>query len=66
MLIGGNYTDRIRERLENQPGLGKTIFDLGCGTGAWAMDMAADFPHCSVVGADIAPMDIGLAPSNLR
>ena len=24
-----------------------------------AKDMAAEFPHCSVVGADIAPMDSG-------
>ncbi|KAF5381551.1 hypothetical protein D9615_005561 [Tricholomella constricta] len=66
MLIGGNYTDRIKEHLADQPGQKKVILDLGCGTGAWAMDMATDFPHCSVVGADVAPMDLGLAPKNLR
>lgn len=26
---------------------------------ARAMDMATEFPHCSVIGADIAPMDVG-------
>ncbi|GLB41200.1 putative methyltransferase domain containing protein [Lyophyllum shimeji] len=66
MLIGGNYTASIKEALADEPGKDKTILDLGCGTGAWAMDMATDFPHCSVVGADVAPMDVGLAPRNLR
>ncbi|KAF8066918.1 S-adenosyl-L-methionine-dependent methyltransferase [Lyophyllum atratum] len=66
MLIGGNYTGAIKEHLAYVPGKEQTILDLGCGTGAWAMDMATDFPHCSVVGADVAPMDVGLAPENLR
>lgn len=66
MLIGGNYTAPIKEELAYKPGEEQTILDLGCGTGAWAMDMATDFPHCSVVGADVAPMDVGLASRNLR
>ncbi|KAG6918803.1 hypothetical protein DXG01_011555 [Tephrocybe rancida] len=69
MLIGGNYTLPIQEHLAHQPGKEKTIFDLGCGTGAWlprATDMATDFPHCNVIGADVAPMDLGLALKNLR
>lgn len=76
MLIGGNYTGPVKERLAYQHGEEKAILDLGCGTGAWcvpnpslghsnlsfpcrAMDMAKDFPHCSVVGADVAPLDVG-------
>lgn len=35
MLIGGNYTLPIKEHLSYQPGTEKSIFDLGCGTGAW-------------------------------
>jgi len=66
MFIGGNYTGPIKEELAHKSGEEKNILDLGCGTGAWAMDMATDFPHCSVVGADVSPMDVGLAPRNLR
>jgi ubiquinone/menaquinone biosynthesis C-methylase UbiE len=29
------------------------ILDIGCGTGRWAMELAAEFPHARVVGMDI-------------
>ncbi|KAG6840253.1 hypothetical protein C0991_007910 [Blastosporella zonata] len=66
MLIGGNYTLPIQEYLAYQSDKEKSVFDLGCGTGAWATDIATEFPHCTVIGADVAPMDLGLAPQNLR
>lgn len=33
------------------------ILDVGCGTGAWALEMAARYPHADVVGVDILPPD---------
>lgn len=45
----------------------KKILDLGCGTGAWAMQMAIKFPHAAVLGVDVAPtpMDQSMFPPNL-
>lgn len=33
----------------------RSILDVGCGTGRWALEMAQLFPEASVVGVDIAP-----------
>ncbi len=33
----------------------KGILDVGCGTGRWAMEMAAQFPQANVVGIDLVP-----------
>ncbi|KAG6867842.1 hypothetical protein C0993_010331 [Termitomyces sp. T159_Od127] len=66
MLIGGNCTLQIKEHLSYLPGREKVVFDLGCGTGAWARDMATEFPHCNVIGADVAPMDLGIGLKNLK
>ncbi len=35
----------------------KSILDVGCGTGRWAMEMAAEFPQANVVGIDLVPPD---------
>jgi ubiquinone/menaquinone biosynthesis C-methylase UbiE len=32
-----------------------TILDLGCGTGRWVVEMAAEFPQARVVGLDLVP-----------
>jgi SAM-dependent methyltransferase len=34
-----------------------SILDVGCGTGRWALDLAAEFPAARVVGVDITPPD---------
>src|SRR5579871_6092935 len=31
----------------------RTILDVGCGTGIWAIDMAHQFPQAQIVGIDI-------------
>lgn len=31
------------------------ILDVGCGTGRWAMELAAEFPQANVIGLDVAP-----------
>lgn len=33
----------------------RDILDVGCGTGRWAMELAAQFPSANVLGVDIAP-----------
>jgi SAM-dependent methyltransferase len=32
----------------------RTILDVGCGTGIWAIDMAQQFPQAQIIGVDIA------------
>lgn len=36
----------------------RDILDVGCGTGRWAMELAAEFPDANVIGVDIAPPPI--------
>ncbi|HEU5200846.1 MAG TPA: methyltransferase domain-containing protein, partial [Ktedonobacterales bacterium] len=43
--LHGNYLAPL-----DQP---KSILDVGCGTGRWAMEMAAEFPGAKVVGMDL-------------
>lgn len=54
----GNYLAPI-----GQP---RDILDVGCGTGRWAVELAAEFPNANVIGVDIAPPPItesGPAPT---
>ncbi|KAG8906582.1 hypothetical protein FRB99_006537 [Tulasnella sp. 403] len=34
------------------------IADVGCGSGAWSLDMAQIFPHAEVIGMDINPPSV--------
>jgi ubiquinone/menaquinone biosynthesis C-methylase UbiE len=45
--LRGNYAAPV-----NQPA---DILDVGCGSGRWAMEMAALFPHARVYGLDLVP-----------
>ncbi|KAM3472651.1 hypothetical protein MY8738_008765 [Beauveria namnaoensis] len=40
------------------------ILDLGCGTGAWCIDVADTFPSAVVVGVDKAPTQPDFVPPN--
>lgn len=44
-ILRGNYLAPI-----SSP---RSILDVGCGTGRWATEMAALFPHTNVIGTDI-------------
>ncbi|HEU5347115.1 MAG TPA: methyltransferase domain-containing protein [Ktedonobacterales bacterium] len=46
--LRGNYAAPIGQ----QP---TDILDVGCGSGRWAMEMAAQFPNARVVGLDLVP-----------
>ncbi|KIO32949.1 hypothetical protein M407DRAFT_18106 [Tulasnella calospora MUT 4182] len=38
------------------------VLDIGTGTGAWAIDVAIQYPHAEVVGLDLAPVKLGSTP----
>jgi len=38
------------------------ILDIGTGSGSWVVDMARQFPHCDVVGMDLAPANLSRDP----
>ncbi|PVG04206.1 S-adenosyl-L-methionine-dependent methyltransferase [Serendipita vermifera] len=44
----------------------KKIADIGCGTGIWALEMSKRYPHCDIVGIDLAPVpvEVDKIPSN--
>lgn len=51
-LLGRNHQAPLRNPAR--------ILDVGCGTGRWAVEMAAAFPRAQVVGFDlVAPVDAG-------
>ncbi|KIM21381.1 hypothetical protein M408DRAFT_333515 [Serendipita vermifera MAFF 305830] len=58
----------VRAVLKPEPGVTKKILDLGSGTGAWAIEMAREFPEAEVIGVDLAPspVDAESLPSNCR
>ncbi|KAH8116984.1 S-adenosyl-L-methionine-dependent methyltransferase [Phellopilus nigrolimitatus] len=68
LSIGGLYiaVQEVRDALAPAVGRQRTILDLGCGGGNWAMGMAQEFPHAQVVGVDLAPTTVRPPPFNCR
>jgi ubiquinone/menaquinone biosynthesis C-methylase UbiE len=44
----------------------RTILDIACGPGGWALDAAFAYPHCNVTGIDINPQMIAYANAQAR
>ena len=44
----------------------RRALDLGCGTGAWAIDFAEAHPECQVTGIDLSPIQPQLVPPNVE
>ncbi|KAG8798943.1 hypothetical protein FRC16_006183, partial [Serendipita sp. 398] len=69
IAMGGLYPcqEDVEAILSPADGVEKRILDIGCGTGSWAIEMATRFPHCTVVGVDVAPtpLDAASFPPNL-
>jgi len=66
--VMGKYVPPFHEVMQDEGPLGETkrCLDLGCGSGAWIMDVARDFPHCEAVAVDLVPMQSPSMPPNLR
>ncbi|PVF97655.1 S-adenosyl-L-methionine-dependent methyltransferase [Serendipita vermifera] len=71
LALGGLYPcpEVVQDILDPTKATGQlSILDLGCGSGIWAIEMAREFPHCEVIGVDLAPAPVDLehVPSNCR
>ncbi|CCA67628.1 hypothetical protein PIIN_01456 [Serendipita indica DSM 11827] len=55
----------LRPSDEGEP---RSVLDLGCGSGIWAIEMAKEYPNASIVALDLAPAPIDLEniPPNCR
>ncbi|KAF5330892.1 hypothetical protein D9619_005637 [Psilocybe cf. subviscida] len=54
LFRGKNYVGPVREAL--QFGQQRRVLDLGTGSGAWAIDIADEFPRAEVLAVDLAPI----------
>ncbi|KZV93410.1 S-adenosyl-L-methionine-dependent methyltransferase [Exidia glandulosa HHB12029] len=70
LAVEGLYQarDDVQKALAiREDGLKPAILDIGTGSGIWAISMAKEFPHCDVVGIDLAPVSSALdIPVNCR
>ncbi|KAG1152480.1 hypothetical protein G6F37_008659 [Rhizopus arrhizus] len=50
-LFEGNLSRSVQKNLDFEKGI--SVLDVGCGPGAWIMDMTQDYPNCTYHGCDI-------------
>ncbi|RMZ10309.1 hypothetical protein D0862_03326 [Hortaea werneckii] len=43
-----------------------SCLDIGCGTGAWAIEFADRHPRCQVTGTDLSPIQPDVVPRNVE
>ncbi|CAE6461122.1 unnamed protein product [Rhizoctonia solani] len=65
-LYPENYMEAIVTRLAPMEGETIRICDFGSGSGDWAAEMAATFPHAKVLAIDLAPGLPVNPPANLE
>lgn len=60
IILQGLYPDpeTVRAVLAPEAGVTKRIMDIGCGSGIWCTEMSREFPHCQVLGIDLAPVPL--------
>jgi SAM-dependent methyltransferase len=61
LLDGRKYLAPLSR--DNPP---RKILDIATGTGLWAIEMGDEFPHSSVIGTDLSPIQPELVPPNVR
>ncbi|KAJ7785173.1 S-adenosyl-L-methionine-dependent methyltransferase [Mycena maculata] len=44
----------------------RKILELGCGSGAWAIQAAKQFPNAHVLAVDVAPLPDRIIPTNMK
>jgi ubiquinone/menaquinone biosynthesis C-methylase UbiE len=65
--VMGKYPPMMYDVMRHDvPGETKACLDLGCGSGAWIMDFARDFPNSTCVAVDLVPMQSIHMPQNCR
>ncbi|KIY43367.1 S-adenosyl-L-methionine-dependent methyltransferase [Fistulina hepatica ATCC 64428] len=62
LFNGKNYVGPVQEVL--QKGEQRRALDVGTGCGSWVIDLADEFPHVKVFGADLAPIQPRVVPPN--
>ncbi|CAG8484020.1 4913_t:CDS:2 [Acaulospora morrowiae] len=63
-LWGENFSSPIKDLLKKG---GATVLDVGCGTGTWMFDLAADYQKSSYVGVDMVRLfPAGTEPFNVK
>ncbi|KAG9027522.1 hypothetical protein FS837_004247, partial [Tulasnella sp. UAMH 9824] len=72
LMLGGLFPEQVRSMVEallqtSSDNPNPAILDVGTGSGAWAIEMARQFPNADVVGLDLVPVNAGSQrPSNCR
>ncbi|KAG7093634.1 hypothetical protein E1B28_007298 [Marasmius oreades] len=69
LLIEGLWPRSVTERVDsllNTEGKQKTVMDIGCGSGIWAIEMARMYPNAQVVGLDLVEQTYPDAPENFK
>ncbi|KAJ7651499.1 hypothetical protein DFH06DRAFT_1187109 [Mycena polygramma] len=65
--IMGKYPPCLPEIMRDDvPGETKACLDLGCGSGAWIMELAREYPQSLAVAVDLVPMQSLTMPDNCR
>ncbi|KAJ7103130.1 hypothetical protein B0H15DRAFT_767982 [Mycena belliarum] len=65
--VMGKYPPCLAEIMQDDvPGETKACLDLGCGSGAWIMELAREYPRCLAVAVDLVPMQSLTMPDNCR
>ncbi|KAJ7907338.1 S-adenosyl-L-methionine-dependent methyltransferase [Mycena leptocephala] len=58
--------DAINARMRARDGPPPAVFDVGCGSASWAIEMGSTYPQAQILGVDLA-IDPGLsAPPNVQ